>query len=49
MVPDLWKLVRDGKGSVATHAMQIFFGIGIPTCHHVFVLVGMYLKERDIL
>ena len=31
------------------YAMQIVFDIGVLLCHHVFVPVGINLKERDIL
>ncbi len=37
------------RAPIKRYAMQIFFDIGIPTCHHVFIPVGIYLKERDIL
>jgi len=31
------------------YAMQIVFDIGIQICHHIFVPVGINLKEKDIL
>jgi hypothetical protein len=31
------------------YAMQMVFDIGILVCHHFFISVGIYLKERDIL
>jgi hypothetical protein len=29
--------------------MQIVFGNGMRICHHIFVPIGINLKERDIL
>jgi hypothetical protein len=31
------------------YAMQIFFDVGIPICRHVFIPIGIYLRERAIL
>ena len=30
-------------------AMQIVFDIGILVRHHLFVPIGIYFKERDVL
>jgi hypothetical protein len=37
------------RASLKRYAMQIFLDIGILVCHHVFISIGINLKERDIL